>query len=512
MCEVNTHTSHKPTLSVYRREQQYDPTRTTQLRNAFASDLKKRFRRLRGLIRKAVVDQDVFGMRTGVSGYKNFMVHNVPPAQAFAFTRSQEKISGFMQWLQRQADRELLTIGTMPQAGGAIDTAWTNMYVADSYKRGVMRANYEMGKAGYSVPNIQQQGGIDAVMGTPFHMDRVGVIYSRVFEELKGITSQMDTQISRVLAQGMIDGDGPALLARKMNAVIRGGGADLGITDSLGRFIPAERRAVIMARTEVIRAHHLGMMREYRNWELEGVYIKAEHSTAGDERVCLQCSGMEGDEYTLEQAENAIPVHPQCRCIALPKAVDEVRRETREVEPEFVDAEELFEPGKPLHFETLPAGLKQKIQVTEWDSTNGALRFGAERTNHSRRIDSMFRTDGISLPADTEVYRGVRGNIFPTQAGEVFTDAGYLRFTGSKQRASIFSNYKNNDVQFITIKLPKGTKALPGQHTFEKEAVLPRGSRFRVTNVRTKNNGGYFNQDGEAIRAFIHEIDVELLP
>jgi len=143
--------------------------------------------------------------------------------------------------------------------------------------------------------------------------------YTRTFTDLQGITSQMDTQISRVLAQGLVDGDNPRLLARKIVAVINGEGVgDLAIRDSLGRFIPAQRRAQTLARTEVIRAHHQATIQEYQNWQIQGVQVQAEWSTAGDDRVCDQCAGYEGNIYSLEEVRNMIPVHPNCRCIALP--------------------------------------------------------------------------------------------------------------------------------------------------------------------------------------------------
>jgi len=129
----------------------------------------------------------------------------------------------------------------------------------------------------------------------------------------------MDQLISRILAQGIADGDNPRLLARKLVAVIDGTGAgELGITDSLGRFIPAARRAEILARTEIIRAHHQAMIQEYMNWGVEGVTILAEWKTAGDHRVCERCEAHEGETFTLEVAMNMIPLHPQCRCLALP--------------------------------------------------------------------------------------------------------------------------------------------------------------------------------------------------
>jgi SPP1 gp7 family putative phage head morphogenesis protein len=145
------------------------------------------------------------------------------------------------------------------------------------------------------------------------------LIFSRVYNELKGITAAMDQQISRVLAQGLADGDNPRLLARKLVSTINGDGVDrLGVTDTLGRFIPARRRAELLARTETIRAHHMALMQEYRNWRVEGVYVNAELVTAGDDRVCTRCSSLEGRVYTLEEAENIVPVHPLCRCTMIP--------------------------------------------------------------------------------------------------------------------------------------------------------------------------------------------------
>lgn len=48
------------------------------------------------------------------------------------------------------------------------------------------------------------------------------------------------------------------------------------------------------------------------------VHVRAEFSTAGDDRVCSVCAGLEGEIYTLDEAADLIPVHPNCRCITLP--------------------------------------------------------------------------------------------------------------------------------------------------------------------------------------------------
>ena len=62
----------------------------------------------------------------------------------------------------------------------------------------------------------------------------------------------------------------------------------------------------------------MATIQEYRNWGVEGVTILGEWKTAGDDRVCEKCASMEGRVFTLDEIEPLIPLHPQCRCIALP--------------------------------------------------------------------------------------------------------------------------------------------------------------------------------------------------
>lgn len=294
---------------------QYDPTHTTALRNAFAKDMKKRFNELVIVTWKAVKMEDCFGLAEKVHSLQM----STPGKEAFAFSRSADKIEAFMKWLQKQIDKGIIQVTPFQQVGNRVESAWTNMYISDSYKRGVIRARYELIKAGYNVPNMEDAGGINASMMAPFHVDRLGLLFTRVFSDLKGITSAMDAQISRVLAQGIADGDGPALLARKLVATINGTGmGDLAITDTLGRFIPAMERAVTLARTEIIRAFAEATLQEFKNWGVEGVTALAEFQTAGDDRVCPKCEHLQGKIYTLDEASGVIPVHPKCRCCWLP--------------------------------------------------------------------------------------------------------------------------------------------------------------------------------------------------
>jgi SPP1 gp7 family putative phage head morphogenesis protein len=313
MCEVCVNNN----SLIVNRNKSYDPTHTTTLRNTMVRASNRRFDELIRVIRKAVDADDCFGLKETPATLQL----SSPGNRAFQFGTSEQKVSEFLTWLNEQVKKGLLTVEEIQQVGESIYPIWTNKFISDSYRRGVKRARQEMINAGHAVPTIEAVGGIGFAM-TPIHIERAGLMYARVYSELKGITLQMEQIIGRILAQGMIDGENPRRLARKLVAAINGTGAgDLGLTDTLGRFIPARRRAEIMARTEIIRAHHLGTIQEYRNWGVAGVEILAELATAGDERVCPICSSLEGRTFTLDEAEGVIPVHPQCRCIMLPKVV-----------------------------------------------------------------------------------------------------------------------------------------------------------------------------------------------
>lgn len=308
MCEICTH---KSSIQVYGQVKNYDPTHTTSLRNSFVKECNRRFARLSREIFDAINKRDFLGLRYNpkkIVGY----------SQDFTFSTSNDKVEEFMSWLQERIDDNILSVGIAPQYGTGINQAWTNMYIQDSYQRGVMRARYEMDKAGFSVPKLEDTGGISASMSTPFHMDRVGVLFTRVYEDLKGITVDMSNKVRKVLSMGMIDGDGMRVISKNLLSTINGGGDTLAITDKLGRFIPAKRRATMLARTEVIRAHHQGMVQEYKNWNLAGVKVQAEFASAEDNRVCDKCASIHGQIFELDKTINLIPVHPQCRCIILP--------------------------------------------------------------------------------------------------------------------------------------------------------------------------------------------------
>lgn len=270
---------------------QIDPTRTKTLRDRFVADMTRRFRRIQKLIRESVVTNDCFGLREQPT-----VLAAIPPRE-FEFLRDDEKLVEFMKWLNEQVRENVFEIVTYDRLGETITGLWTNLYIDSAYKQGIRRARQEMRKAGAEIPDIGNEyvDEVNVSFNAPIHVDRVAVLYSRVFTELEGVTATMDQQISRILSEGLIQGWSPERIARELVDRVD----KIGIT-----------RARMLARTEVIRAHHLATIQEYRNAELQEIKIQAEFTTAGDGRVCPECAALNGKVMSLEKAEFIIPVHP----------------------------------------------------------------------------------------------------------------------------------------------------------------------------------------------------------
>jgi SPP1 gp7 family putative phage head morphogenesis protein len=257
----------------------------------------RRFKLLRQLIVTTVAKNDAFGLRGGP-------IVNEPGRQfQFAFPRASDKVSAFMEWLRSQQQAGILEIqgGTSIQASGA--RSWMNVYIDGSYQRGIRQAGQELRSAGANVSDRY----LDAAFNLPVHADRVGLIYTRTYSDLRGVTEAMDTQISRVLAQGLIDGLGPMELASEI----------VDRVDSIGIV-----RARTIARTEIIAAHAEASLNSYEEAGLEGVAVMAEFATANDNAVCPECEELEGKTFLIDEARGMIPVHPNCRCAFIPSIED----------------------------------------------------------------------------------------------------------------------------------------------------------------------------------------------
>lgn len=293
-----------------------DPTRTTILRKKFVSQFKIRFKIIRALSNASIVTNDCFGLNKPKiqaqflepASNQGIRTQAIPENQ-FMFDTNGEKVSKYTEWLKSteattvfQQTRQLRTL-TTPLA------LWANTYIDIAYQRGILWAINNIKKdpkllktLGLSSNELYNINVIEA-FNLPIHTNAVGMLHSRVLTDLEGITATMNSQIIRILTEGIESGASTKAIAKLISDRV----------DKIGI-----HRATLLARTEIVRAHHIASIQTYRNYGIYKIKIEAEWSTAGDSRVCEICSPLNGKIYTLDEIMYKIPVHPQCRCAALP--------------------------------------------------------------------------------------------------------------------------------------------------------------------------------------------------
>lgn len=267
---------------------QADPTRTTTVVARYERDLVRRIRELQSAIVEYVVTN-------------NALQINAPLGKG----RSPEKVGKFLKWLQHQQAAKLLEVQEGTSLTSAASKSWQNIYIRSAYQKGIARSASQLKKGGVKV----EKRWVDAAFFRPIHADALGLIYTRAYSNLKGITTAMDAKLSQTLTQAMADGKGLVETGKLLS-------------EATELSIPRARK---IARTEVIGAHAEATLNSFEEAGIEGVELLSEFTTAGDNRVCYRCKALEGKKYTVDEARGIIPVHPNCRCAWLP-VVDESSR------------------------------------------------------------------------------------------------------------------------------------------------------------------------------------------
>ena len=270
-----------------------DPTRTGMLRRKFVADMQRRFRLLSKAIQTLVVDEDAFGLEGPTI---------LQERQIWRFRNDSQKVKDYRVWLQQQVDGHILT-----PVGGLADKPWTAPFIESAYKKGGLRAYTDLRAEDLAMAPSQFEGGqaefIRTAFGQPESLQKIELLYERAFTELKGVTDVMGQQMSRILADGLSQGQAPATIARELRKNVA---------------TITKTRANVVARTEIIRAHAEGQLDSFELLGVEELLLMAEWSTAGDDRVCPLCDTLDGVVMTVDEARGLIPRHPNCRCAWIP--------------------------------------------------------------------------------------------------------------------------------------------------------------------------------------------------
>lgn len=273
------------------RAPRQDPSRTTGIVRAYRADMNRRWAELERALFQMIVRDNVLGL--GASPPR--VVLQIPTPSRFTFPTDLEgKARAFEVWLRGALDSELLQI----VAGSP--TGWQNSYVRAAYSRGLQHADASLRAIG--VDPLPES--LAATFNAPIHASKLRLLFSRNFTELKGITDAVSQSLTRIVTEGLATGEGPREVARRLTRSVR----------TIGR-----NRSLVLVRTEVIRAHQEATLNRFEQSGVEQVIGFAEFQTAGDDRVCSECAGLEtGEAIPLGDARGVIPVHPQCRCVWLP--------------------------------------------------------------------------------------------------------------------------------------------------------------------------------------------------
>lgn len=221
------------------------------------------------------------------------------------------------------------------------DRYW-QAYIQDGFKKGAGRAFDDTKKPALATDPQQLQyykGTKDEFLRSAFAqpetIGKLKLLVSRVYSELEGVSQAMANKMQRLLADGLVRGDGADAISRRLRD-------DLKMT---------AKRAETVARTEIVRAHAEGQLAAMQSLGVKEIGVMVEWSTAGDGRVCPACTSLSGVVLKIEEAQGLIPRHPNCRCAFIPANVGEMTkdqiRKREDIEAAIKKSVKKSNPTKP---------------------------------------------------------------------------------------------------------------------------------------------------------------------
>lgn len=293
-----------------------DPTQTTRLRRQYGAQFYKRFRRLKGLVRRGVGEEDRLNFAShdhdDIPDPSDVHPDEIPEGELPPHLPpgDEEALQWFMDWYDNT--QMAVVLGRHPGEREEEGPHWSEKYVRSVYKKGAQDAEERM-KRLLGI-DIDHRTAIAPSLDMPIHRRTIETLLQRNMRALEGVTNATSREVGRVLADGLVSGQNPRQIARDINDRI----------DAVGI-----NRARTHSRTMIVESYNDATLNRYEQimGEDGAVTLQAEWLTADDDRVCPDCQGMSGEILTISEAKGMIPFHPNCRCTWRPVA--EEGRESR---------------------------------------------------------------------------------------------------------------------------------------------------------------------------------------
>lgn len=222
------------------------------------------------------------------------------------------------------------------------------------------------------IPKAWQQGQVYAgiQLGAPYEVRKVAweQIGNRIVEgqsDLKKLTDENAGRVRQIIADGIIK-------ERKFGDITRDIVRE---TDKVGI-----NRAVLIARTETMRAVNDGVLDRYKKSDVQ--YVK--WLAAGDERTCPDCKDLDGKIFPIDEVPPC-PKHPSCRCTWTPVVRMPGEKEKEPTPTGILTGEEIRERTLAIaqKQEKERAGLEQRLA-----KANEEMQVLADR--HGQYVKNFF--------------------------------------------------------------------------------------------------------------------------
>lgn len=256
------HSPYDP-LSPYTRDSPPGPTPTTTTQRRFAERLRGVLRRINAAIRRAIIENDIFGLKESTD---TLAVDDPGPFDTDSTPRMQAL---FMAWLREQLQTEFLDVVGPDR----------NQWIEKAYLAGLRNANGQLRELDVSfVPERA-----DSVVDRPIHQRALRELFTRTYENLESVADDVSESVRDELLEGFTEGEGPDRIARRLTDRV----------DSIGK-----NRATMIARSETINAHsESALTRVDEIQEDVGGTLSTSHSAwdaAMDSRTCPLCRALDG--------------------------------------------------------------------------------------------------------------------------------------------------------------------------------------------------------------------------
>lgn len=216
-------------------------------------------------------------------------------------TRSELDETLFKRLFKRLWDKQAGDVASKYEQFGELDMALDEVAAAEEWDKSLepmitqlFLEAYDLALTGGSITPAHR--GKQEGLLNPFALEWIATRSLSLAKMVNGTTKQ---ELRPLLAQGFAEGESVPQITKRIKGYYRNG---------------FERRATLVARTEVIAASNEGAIQGY---EKAGI-TKAEFYAALDERTCKECMAYHEQPFAVSDTHGLIPVHPQCRCTWVP--------------------------------------------------------------------------------------------------------------------------------------------------------------------------------------------------